>query len=70
MAAGTLDLSNSAALQNSTLSLDGAGKGVVFDQSVLSNSFILGGLSSVGATTAENINLVNNARCAHCADGR
>ena len=51
---GTLDLSNSLALQNSTLQLS-AGS-LVFDSSVVANAFTLGALSS-----AVNISLLNNA---------
>ena len=52
---GTLDLSNSLALQNSTLVAPTAGS-VVFDQAVASRTFTLGGLSGSG-----NLSLINNA---------
>jgi fibronectin-binding autotransporter adhesin len=51
VSAGTLNLSNGLALQNSTLT----GGRVVFDQSVVSHAFTLGGLSG-----GSNIALVDN----------
>lgn len=50
-AGGTLNLANSLALQNSTLADPVA---VVFDASVGSNSFTLGGLSGAGALALQN----------------
>ncbi len=52
--AGTLNLSNSLALQNATL-LSG-GTGIVFDSSVSSHAFTLGGLAGSG-----NLALIDNA---------
>ena len=51
---GTLNLSNSNALQNSTLAMGGGN--VVFDQSVTGHAFTLGGLSGSG-----NLALQDNA---------
>ncbi len=56
--AGKLDLSNSSALQNSTLSYTLANS-LIFDSSVSSDAFTLGGLS--GST---NLGLTNNASAA------
>jgi autotransporter-associated beta strand protein len=56
--AGKLDLSNSSALQNSTLSYTLANS-LIFDSSVASDAFTLGGLS--GST---NLGLTNNASAA------
>ena len=53
VSAGTLDLSNQNALQSSTLATGGAI--VVFDSSVSSHAFSLGGLSGAG-----NLNLIDN----------
>jgi fibronectin-binding autotransporter adhesin len=53
--AGSLVLQNSNALENSTLNTSGSGS-IVFDSSVTSNSFVLGGLQGTG-----NLSLVNNA---------
>ncbi len=53
--AGTLNLSNALALQNSTLSAPTVGN-VVFDKSVGANAFTVGGLTGAG-----NIALQNNA---------
>lgn len=52
--AGTLTLANGSALQNSTLNL--AAGSVVFDSSVSSNAFVLGGLAGTA-----NLTLANNA---------
>ncbi len=54
VSAGNLNLSNSLALQNSTLT--SGGTGIVFDQSVAAKAFTFGGLSGAG-----NLALVNNA---------
>lgn len=55
--AGNLVLANSLALQNSTLDTQlGANGNTVFDQTVVSNAFTLGGL-----TGAKNLSLQNNA---------
>ena len=45
MSGGTLDLTNSAAIQNSTLTMTGSGT-LLFDSSVSANAFTLGGLQS------------------------
>ena len=52
-AGGTLNLSNSNALQGSTLLLTGVGN-IVFDQSVGSHAFTLGGITGRGNLTLED----------------
>ncbi|MEI6239687.1 MAG: autotransporter-associated beta strand repeat-containing protein [Planctomycetia bacterium] len=59
--AGTIQLQNQLALQNSTLSLSGTG-GVVFDSVVSGNAFSFGGLSS--SNTAATLALQNSAATA------
>ncbi len=68
---GTLVLSNSLALQNSTLARPGSPGGnnlttVVFDSSVVSNAFTIGGLSGGNSTNGQisTITLNNNASAA------
>ena len=56
VSAGTLDLSNGLALQNSTLTTGGTG--IVFDQSVGSSAFTFGSLAGSG-----NLALASNAIC-------
>jgi fibronectin-binding autotransporter adhesin len=56
ISSGQLTLSNSNALQNSALTNSSGPGAVVFDQSVTSNSFTIGGLK-----TGNNLALVNNA---------
>jgi autotransporter-associated beta strand protein len=56
---GTLDLKNSLAIQNMTLAFNGSNS-VVFDSSVSSNTFILGGLASNSNGTG-NFAIQNNA---------
>ena len=58
MTAGSIRLANSLALQSSTLTV-GVANGVVFDASVASNAFTLGGLA--GAATTGSFALLNNA---------
>jgi fibronectin-binding autotransporter adhesin len=53
LSAGSLRLANGLALQSSTLSNAVAG-GVIFDSSVASNTFTLGGLSGAGAIALQN----------------
>jgi len=61
LSAGTIQLRNDAALQNSTLWLSGSG-GVVFDSSVAGNAFTFGGLAASAATAG--LSLQNNASAA------
>jgi fibronectin-binding autotransporter adhesin len=56
ISAGSLTLANSLALQNTTLTYNTGGGTLVFDQSVATNAFTLGGLAGNA-----NIALVNNA---------
>lgn len=59
LSSGTLVLASSAALQSSTLNQQvGAGSGLVFDSSVTSHAFTLGGLKNNGSPT---ISLQDNA---------
>jgi fibronectin-binding autotransporter adhesin len=53
VSAGSIDLQNSAALQNSVLAVNTA-NGVIFDQSVTANAFTLGGLSGSIAIALKN----------------
>jgi len=56
--AGTIRLSNALALQNSTLTI-GIANGIVFDSSVASNAFTLGGLA--GLANTGNFALLNTS---------
>ena len=60
MSGGTLDLTNSAAIQNSTLTMTGSGT-LLFDSSVSANAFTLGGLQSGSSGPGYDIALQNSA---------
>ena len=61
LSAGTIQLQNQNALQNSTLSLSGTG-GIVFDSVVTGNAFTIAGLSA--SSTAATLALQNSAATA------
>ena len=59
VSAGTLDLSNQNAVQNSTVMLSGGG--LVFDSSVTGNAFTLGGLAASSSGPGYDLALQDNA---------